>query len=231
MRTEDLFMLFDRVTVTPRANSSTAFTPDMLGTIADLSSLPDAILMDESMVTNSRFFYSGGTGHWYHMAEYIFPHLDIPELIHWHEAERGKGTEKKQPEDKTLYLIFQSRLSVEGLAPFVRFLLTAVLSRGAHRTIVFAWAETTSIAKNSNPCVTSSNHGSSTSVRARSLFTLPAGRKRQKTTSSRQSNSRSNNNSNSSTGGDIGIASSSGSSTSKENGKQSTTLCDPAATR
>ena len=223
MRTEDLFMLFDHVNVTPRSNSSATFTEDMLRTIADSSSLPDAILMDESMVTNSRFFYSGGTGHWYHMAEYIFPHLDIPELIHWHEAESGKRPEKKQQENKTLYLIFQSRLSVEGLAPFVRFLLTAVLSRGAHRTIVFAWTETTSIAKNSNRCAVSSTS-------TRRLLSVAGGRKHH-TTSYRQGSGRSNNNSNSSTGGYVGstVGGSGGSgSTSaiKDNDKQSTTPCD-----
>ena len=238
MRTEDLFVLFDRVTVTPRSNSSTVFTQDMLGSLSDSSSLPDAILMDESMVTNSRFSYSGGTGHWYHMAEYIFPHLDIPELIHWHEAERGKGLEKKQQEDKTLYLIFQSRSSVEGLAPFVRFLLAAVLSRGAHRTIIFAWTDTTSVAKSSNRCTLSSNRGTSTSTRARSLYSISGVRKHH-TSSYRQSSGRSNNNS--STGGYIGSSSGGGSSgssskggsnsTSKDNGIQSTTLCDTTSTR
>jgi len=162
---DDLFALFEHLnaavwafggdrtggvaptTATATATAATATATTTAAAAEQL--LPDAILMDESMITNSRFFYVGGTAHWYHMAEYIFPYLDVPEIIALGAAERRS---------KTLYLLFQRQASVEELAPFVRLLLAAVLSRGAHRRVVFAWAQAMTVA---TACSGSSGNSSS----------------------------------------------------------------------
>eukprot|EP01041_Mallomonas_annulata_P008561 gene8561-17659_t len=82
-------------------------------------------------LANNGLRYAGGTGHWYHMSEYIFPYLKSP--LQYKKV--------KNLDESSLLFVFQEKFAVEALVPFVRLLFTAVFSTESVRYVYFLWAE------------------------------------------------------------------------------------------
>ena len=93
----------------------------------NISFIPSAdVVIFESLERRS-LKYVGGTGHWFHMAEHLFPYLESLTL------------KKKLYNASHIIFLFREKYAAEGLVPFTRFLITTILADSSYQYISFAW--------------------------------------------------------------------------------------------